>query len=405
MITHFQNFRRYTEERQPSLSPAPHRERKKCCRTLNHESTIILTTVNTHASNRSMSRTTITSPYSRSALLLFAAMALAMVCFVLNSPAQDLARRLILKDGSYQLVTRYEVKGDRVRYKSAERNEWEELPSSLVDWPATEKYEKDRATSAIPEAAALDKEKDNETEAERSHLPQVAPGLRLPEDSGVFLLDNFQGQPQLVEMQQTEGDINRNTRGNIFRGPLSPIANNKQSVELEGEHAALHAHVAVPSIYINVDDEDRRLPPSGETASAQLNQPSLDAPRAQPQKPQQPQQPEGAIVPFNRFRIVRVKIKSGKRVVSDLKRNVAGKVSQDQDFVNTTIDRVSGGWFKLTPTHDLAPGEYALVEIHGNEGMNLYLWDFGVNPNGPPNTNPWKPDVKAAEPQKPKENL
>ena len=346
---------------------------------------------------------TTTPPSSRSTLLRLAAIAVAMLCLALHSLAQDLARRLILKDGSYQLVTRYEVKGDRVRYKSAERDEWEELPSSLVDWPATEKYEKDRATSAIPEAAALDKEKD--TEAEQSHLPQVAPGLRLPEDSGVFLLDNFQGQPQLDEMQQTEGDINRNVRGNIFRGPLSPIANNKQSVELEGEHAALHVHVAVPSIYINVDDEDRRLPPSGETASARLNQPSLDAPRAQSQQPQQPQQPEGAIIPFDRFRIVRVKVKSGKRVVSDLKRNVAGKVSQNQDFVSTTIDRISGGWFKLTPTHDLEPGEYALVEIQGNEGMNLYLWDFSVNPNAPPNANPWKPDVKPAEPQKVKENL
>ncbi len=350
-----------------------------------------------------MPRANTTSPSRRA--FLFTAITLAVLGLALHAPAQDLAKRLILKDGSYQLVTRYEVKGDRVRYQSAERNEWEELPASLVDWPATEKYEKDRATSAIPEAAALDKEKDKEREAESSHLPQVAPGLRLPEDSGVFLLDNFQGQPQVVEMQQTEGDINRNTRGNILRGPLSPIASNKQSVELEGEHAALHVHVAVPSIYINVDEEDRRLPPSGETASAQMSQPSLDAPRAEQQHPQEPQKPEQPIVPFNRFHIVRTKVKSGKRVVSDLKRNAAGKASQDQDFVSTTIDRISGGWLKLTPTHDLEPGEYALVEIQGNEGMNLYLWDFSVNPNGPPNANPWKPDVKPAELQKLKENL
>jgi hypothetical protein len=352
-----------------------------------------------------MPRTSTTSPNSRRALL--AAITLAVLGLALHSPAQDLARRLILKDGSYQLVTRYEVKGDRVRYKSAERDEWEELPSSLVDWPATEKYEKDRATAAIPEAAALDKEarETDAREAERSHLAQVAPGLRLPEDSGVFLLDNFQGEPQLVEMQQTEGDVNRNARGNIFRGPLTPIVNPKQTVELEGEHAALHVHVTVPSIYINVDEQDRDQPPSGQTASARLNQPSLDAPRAEPQRPQQPQQPEQPLVPFNRFRIVRVKVKGGKRMVSNIKRNAAGKVSQDQDFVNTTIDRISGGWLKLTPTHDLEPGEYALIEIQGNEGMNLYLWDFGVNPNGPPNANPWKPDVKPAEAQKPKENL
>ena len=360
-----------------------------------------------------MPRTTTTLPNLRRTLLC-TAITLAALGLSLYCPAQDLAKRLILKDGSYQLVTRYEVKSDRVRYKSAERDEWEELPTAMVDWQATEKYEKERATSAIPEAAALDKEADNAREAERSQLPQVAPGLRLPEDSGVFLLDNYQGEPQLVEMQQTEGDINRNIKANILRGPLSPIANNKQSVELEGEHASLHAHVAMPSIYIKVDEEERKQPAAGETASAQMSQPSLDAPRAEPQhpqqpqqaqRPQQPQQPEQALVPFNRFRIVRAKVKSGKRLVSNLKRNADGKVSQNQDFVNTTIDRISGGWFKLTPTHALEPGEYALIEIQGNEGMNLYLWDFSVDPKAPANVNPWKPDVKPAEPQKAKENL
>src|SRR5882757_6089977 len=236
------------------------------------------------ASKRRMPRIATTSP-NPACTLLFSAITLAVLGFVLHAWGQDLARRLILKDGSYQLVTKYEVKGDRVRYKSAERDEWEELPSVLVDWPATEKYEKDRATSAIPEAKALDKETDAEREAEESHLPQVAPGLRLPEDSGVFLLDNFQGQPQLIELQQTEGDINRNTKGNIFRGALNPIASAKQTIELEGEHAALHAHVAVPSIYINVEDESSNRAPSGETASAKPSEPSLDAPRVERQTP------------------------------------------------------------------------------------------------------------------------
>jgi hypothetical protein len=328
-------------------------------------------------------------------IFTLAALGLALA---VHAPAQELARRLILKDGTFQLVTKYEVKGDRVRYQSAERNEWEELPSALVDWPATEKYEKERATSPIPEAAALDKETDAEHEAALSHLPQVAPGLRLPEASGMFLLDNFQGQAQLVELQQAESDINRNTKVNILRGAI-PMAGAKETVELDGDHAAVHAHVAVPSIYINLEDEVE--PPSGQTASAQPNLPSLDAPRAeqQQQQPQQPQQREQAIVPFDRFHIVHAKVKNGKRVVGDLKRNPAGKITRDQNFVKTTIDRVAGGWLKLTPTEDLAPGEYAVVET-GNEGMNLYVWDFNVNPTGPANANPWKPEVKPAEPQK-----
>lgn len=319
------------------------------------------------------------------------------VALPFRAPAQELARRLILKDGTYQSVTKYEIKGDRVRYLSAERDEWEEIPTALVDWPATEKYEKDRAAApAIPEAAALDKDKDSDTDrdAERSHLPQVAPGLRLPEESGVFLLDNFQGQPELVEMQPGEGEVS-NSRTNILRA-LTPIAGAKQIIELDGEHAAVRAHVGVPSIYIDINLEDERSgpkePPPGQTASAKPSQPSLDAPRAEPQRPEQPQQPVQALVPFDRFRIVKVQVKGGRRIVGDLKHTVSGKTTQEKSSLKTTIDRVSGGWLKLTPIEELAPGEYALIETQGGEGMNLYLWDFAVNPNAPENAHPWKPE-------------
>src|SRR5216684_796263 len=99
-------------------------------------------------------------PYRWTARIAITLLA-ALLAFPLSTAAQGLARRLILKDGSYQLVTKYEVKGDRVRYLSAERNEWEEIPSSLVDWPATEKYEKDRAAGAAPpEVRGLDKEEE-----------------------------------------------------------------------------------------------------------------------------------------------------------------------------------------------------------------------------------------------------
>ncbi len=309
---------------------------------------------------------------------------LLFLCSPLSSPAQDTSHHLILKDGSYQSVTKYEVKGDRVRYYSAEREEWEELPTALVDWQATDKYEKDRTAGAsIPEAVQLDKELEHDRELEEAQLPQVAPGLRIPEDQGVFLLDNFQGEPQLSEIQQNASDINRETKGNIFRGAINPVAGLKQTIELDGAHAKIQAHVEVPSLYINVD----RNP----------DQP----PQAEP--PQQSPKTAEPTVPSDQYRIVRADVKGNKRIVGDVKRQITGKITQEQHLVKTTLNRLTGGWLKITPTEALGPGEYALVEMMGKEGMNLYVWDFGVNPKAPANADSWKPNTKSAQPQtKPK---
>lgn len=337
---------------------------------------------------------------SRPKLTLLLALLLA---FPPHSPAQELARRLILKDGSYQLVTKYEVKGDRVRYLSAERDDWEELPTSLIDWPATDKFERDRAAgTAVPEAAQLDKEIEEDHDRAQALLPEVAPGLRLPEDSGVFLLDSFQGEPQILEVQQSAGDVARNTKANIFRGALNP-AGLKETIELEGAHASVQAHVDVPSLYINLD-ADPNQPPD-------INQAIKDSSRTA-QAPQQAQQPQQPSLPFDRFRIVHADVKNDKRIVGSVKRQqLTGKISQEQHLVKTTVTHVSGGWLKLTPTEPLPPGEYAMVEMTGQEdvlgkqGMNLYVWDFGVNPKAPANANPWKPATPDAKPdQAPKTN-
>src|SRR5689334_5827239 len=110
--------------------------------------------------------------------------------------AQQNPRRLIMKDGSYQASTQWEIKGDRVRYYSAERYDWEEIPTDMVDWPATDKYNNERKGANDQTIKAIGKE----DEADEHESPLVAPGLRLPGGGGVILQDDFKGQPQLIEL-------------------------------------------------------------------------------------------------------------------------------------------------------------------------------------------------------------
>lgn len=298
----------------------------------------------------------------------FKLVSLLVVLTFLSFPAHaQQSKRLILKDGSYQPVVQWEVKGNRVRYLSAERFEWEEVPYSMVDWEATKKYEEDLKKGATQKSEELSKDIEEE-KTERDQLePPVAPGVRLPSTGGVFLLDYFRNQPELVEMAQSGSEINKNVGGNILRATINPFAGNKQSIELKGVHSRVQTHVPRPEIYINAEED------TGATNDAGAAAATADSVRA------------------SRYRIVRLTTKKDTRVVGNLKVALTGKVSQQQTFVPSSLGSFEGGWLKLMPSQDLAPGEYAIVEMLSEKEINLYVWDFGVNPTAPENPNVWKP--------------
>lgn len=292
--------------------------------------------------------------------------------------AQDLAKRLILKDGSYQPATKWEIQGDRVHYLSAERNEWEDVPASLVDWDATRKYEEDLKAGQVSHSAVeIDKEVEAERKEEEAKTPIVAPGLRLPEDGGVELFDTFQGQPQLSDLQQNGGAINKNTKRNILRATINPVASAKQNIEVAGAHAKIQSHTLQPVFYISLDQ-------------------GTDISTEQPQKTASAEKPSDPM----RFRIVRMQVKGDKRIAGAIKISMIGKVSQQENLVAANAEVMPGSaWVKLAPKAPLSPGEYAIAEMLGDEGMNLYVWDFGVNPNAPANPGAWKPDPRPIQQQ------
>jgi hypothetical protein len=295
-------------------------------------------------------------------LALLGGAAVLLVQPSIDLHAQERTTRLILKDGSYQSVVKYEVQGDRVHYLSAERYEWEDIPSSLIDWDATRKYEADLSSGKLRKPREETAEEKKEREKEEANSPQIAPGLHLPGSGGVFLFDQYQGKPELAEIVQNGSELNKNGKKSVLRSTVNPIASSKQSFELKDEHAKIQSHLPRPAIYIDIDEG-----------------------------------PQGTEI-ADRFRLVRVAVKKDTRIVANLKITFTGKASQQSVSVPANVEKLgTGEWVKLTPAQDLAAGEYAVVEMLDPQEMNLYVWDFGVNPNAPANPNTLQPDKPSAE--------
>jgi hypothetical protein len=292
--------------------------------------------------------------------------------------AQEHSKRLVLKDGSYQIADKWEIQGERVHFYSSERYDWEDIPKSLVDWDATEKFNKQNPRGVNPnvsseEVQRVDAEEQAERAKEEAARPQVAPGLRLPDSGGVFLLDHYRDQPQLVEVVQNGGELNKQMGKNIMKSVIIPIpTGSKQSIDLKGAHARVQSHDDTPAVYVDVTASSPDSPDN--KPSPGLNRP-------------------------DRFKIVRVQVKKDTRVVSNVKISLLGKVSNQEDVIPTKAEAVSGGeWVKLTPEHPLEAGEYAVVEMLDLTSINMFVWDFGVNPSAPMNASAWTPQPVKEKP-------
>lgn len=308
----------------------------------------------------------------------------------LDPAANPHRTRLILKDGSYQVIMSYRVVGNVVRYVSAERGgAEEEIPSALVDFEATRRWEKQHTAapaegeSGTAQAPAIDPELLKE-EADRAALtPEVAKDLRLPEQDSVLVLDTFRDTPELVPLAQTDGDLNRNTGHNILKAVINPLASSHQIVQLKGEKSLVQLHVDTPVLYLRLGDGTPT--PNG---SAPLTVDTHGASSSMKATP-------SGGSPDSHYVIVRADVRTGARIIASFKINLLGGVHQQEDVVETTSEILPGGhWMKLTPRQPLAFGEYALMEIISEKEVNLGVWDFGIHPRAPENRDIIKPEPK-----------
>jgi hypothetical protein len=249
-------------------------------------------------------------------------------------------KRLILTDGSYQTATEWQKIGERVKYFSAERGEWEELPVALVDWKATEEWNSERGKSEATEMKQVTEEEVAARKEAMLNTPLVAPTLRLPAEGGVFLLDEVNGKPALSKIETNKIQVNDNAGKNLLKRSIIPIASQVQTIELKGAAAKVRIHSPSPAIYVDVENDQGTMP--GDS-----------------------------------FQLVRLQRKKDLRVVA---KNTAGVRGQNvtETFLHSRAEKFSGDWWKVIPLDNLTPGEYAIVTSASGADGNGLVWDFGV---------------------------
>jgi hypothetical protein len=270
--------------------------------------------------------------YLSSSRFLFA---IVLLLSMLAAPRLALAnQKLCMKDGTFQIVSSYEVHGDRVRYFSVERAEWEEVPTDLVDFDATK-----RAVEETKAAHRKQIEEAREVEKERFSKPpdqglEVAPGMRLPGDDGIFTVDG----KRLVRLPLSSGEAvtDKKRAAMVLAVPL-PVVKTRSLVLLEGPKATIRLNDPWPTFFV---------------------------------------QSAGGL--GTRLELVRLKPGKESRVLEnvDTARGKNGKSTEERTMVSLQRKQVAPNIYSLKPLQPLEAGEYALGEVVDDK-LSLDVYDFG----------------------------
>lgn len=266
-------------------------------------------------------------------------------------------KKLVLKDGSFQLVRSYERKGDRVRYFSMERGDWEEIPAALVDWDATAKAERDSQKADDALVSKIHKQEEAtriETTLDVDASLQVAAGVFLPPGEGMFAVEG----KSVIAIPQVGSEV-KNDRKNTIKRVLSPIPiiPAKRNVEILGSKATLRINTQFPEFYLREVQPDYDKDSGLERTSRQ----STTGPEVE---------------------LIRATVKGNKRVLESIRSMFGQEVGRESNTISIQQWEVAKTVYRYTLSGPLPPGEYALAEILP-DGLNLFVWDFGVDGSKP----------------------
>lgn len=265
-------------------------------------------------------------------------------------------KKLILKDGTYQICREYQRNGDRVRYLSEERGEWEEIPAAMIDWDATAKEAAaaEKASSAVVEKIHKQEEaKRMDNVADIDASLQVGNGAFLPSGEGLFVVEG-----KSVRLLQQVGSRNKMDKLRTVEQIMSPVpmVPGKQKVVIEGAHATLRLRITVPEFYL------REAPPDLDRVSPII-------------KSSRPGESGPELV------LIRAKVQHNSRQLEAINTLFGQAVSKNRDEISVQRWEVAPSVYRFTLGEALTPGEYVLAEVL-EDGLNYFVWDFGVDATG-----------------------
>src|ERR1700687_1016578 len=264
-------------------------------------------------------------------------------------PAQDTAgsgavplpagKKLFLKYGTFHRVRSYEIRGDRVRYWSVERSAWEEIPTAIVDWDATHKDEV--ATVArrkeIDEEIRTIKQHQVAADVDTDASLEISPGVFLPDGVGLFVVEGK--NVASLSQAQAESKLDRKRFFAQILVPI-PVIPTQHKVSLPGSRAPLRISATQPEFYFRT--ADHREP---------------------------------------HVQLLRAKAKGNVRELGAVNTSfITGQSSTNINAIALERWDAARGVYRFTVSQNLTAGEYAFVEFVPDQGMNLYVWDFGVEP-------------------------
>jgi len=268
-------------------------------------------------------------------------------------PVVPRGKKLVLKDGTYQVIREYQRNGERVRYYSLERGDWEEVPSSMVDWDATAKAESDAQKLSAAEVEKIHKQEesrrmDNVADIDASLL--VGKGAFLPDGEGMYVVEGKTIRVMDQVSSQIKADKMRTLAQIISPVPLVP---GKRNIVLPGTRAPLRVKTEHPEFYLREAPSD----------------PEFDS-KIQKSKRGGDAGPD--------VELIRAKVTRNGRQLESISVLFGQEMSKQTNAISIQRWEVAPSVYRFTVSGPLPPGEYILAQIV-EDGLDLFVWEFGVD--------------------------